>query len=244
MARRLYTCGGSGPATNALAAPDDVELPADPEDTARGFDEEQAQEMLQWPHSGSHVHAGVGVPEDDRAFALRLAGYCARNPVALERMTYDPAIEQVTYRSDTADGPTAGTATVDPLEFLVPLVTHIPDPGQVMQRYYGWYASGTRGTRRRLAPAPSGAEAAVGIVEPVDWSRRAARCRWAELLRRIHEVDPLTCPRCRGPMRILTVITDPAVITRILAHRARARGPFGAQRKFLFYGLAFCGVLQ
>src|SRR5438309_2029588 len=28
------------------------------------FDAEQAQGMLHWPHSGFHVHAGVGVPED------------------------------------------------------------------------------------------------------------------------------------------------------------------------------------
>ena len=61
------------------------------------------------------------------------------------------------------------------------------------------------------------------IVEPVDWSLRAARYRWAELLRRIFEVDPLACPWCRGLMRIVAVITDPGVITRILAQRARAR---------------------
>lgn len=91
--------------------------------------------MLKWPHSGFCVHAGVGVPEDDRAFALRLARYCARNPVALERLTYDPAPEHVTYRSDKADGPTAGTATVDSLEFLARLVTHIPDPGQVRSTF-------------------------------------------------------------------------------------------------------------
>jgi hypothetical protein len=29
------------------------------------------------------------VSEDDRAFATRLARYGARNPVALERLTYD-----------------------------------------------------------------------------------------------------------------------------------------------------------
>jgi hypothetical protein len=28
-------------------------------------------------------------------------------------MTYDAEVEQVTYRSDEAEGPTAGTATVD-----------------------------------------------------------------------------------------------------------------------------------
>ena len=55
------------------------------------------------------------------------------------------------YRSDKTDGPTAGTAALDPLEFLARLLTHIPDPGQVMTRYYGWYASRTRGTRARLA---------------------------------------------------------------------------------------------
>jgi len=62
-------------------------------------------------------------------------------------------------------------------------------------------------------------------VEPVDWSLRAARVRWAELLRRIFEVDPLACPRCRGLMRLVAVISDPAVIGQILTHRARARDP-------------------
>jgi hypothetical protein len=52
-------------------------------------------------------------------------------------MSYDPAREQVTYRSDKIEGPTAGTETVDPLLFLARGVIHIPDPGQVMQRYYG-----------------------------------------------------------------------------------------------------------
>jgi hypothetical protein len=33
--------------------------------------------MLRWPHSGFHVHAGVGVPGYDRAFALRPVRYCA-----------------------------------------------------------------------------------------------------------------------------------------------------------------------
>ena len=50
----------------------------------------------------------------------------------------------------------------------------------------------------------------------------AARYRWAELLRRIYEVDPLAYPRCAAPMRIVAVLTDPAVITRIHVHRARS----------------------
>ena len=37
------------------------------------FDEDQAAGMLTWPHSGFHGYTAVWVPEDDRAFATRLA---------------------------------------------------------------------------------------------------------------------------------------------------------------------------
>src|ERR1035437_5670709 len=68
---------------------------------------------LIWPHAGFHVHDAVWVPEDDRACVRRLARYCARNPVALERLTYDADARQVSYRSDTTQGPTGGRATAD-----------------------------------------------------------------------------------------------------------------------------------
>ena len=41
------------------------------------FDADPAAGMLTWPHAGSHVHTAVWVPEDDRAFATRLARDCA-----------------------------------------------------------------------------------------------------------------------------------------------------------------------
>ena len=39
------------------------------------FDEDQAARMLAWPHAG---YPAVRIPEDDRAFARRLARYGAR----------------------------------------------------------------------------------------------------------------------------------------------------------------------
>ena len=65
------------------------------------------------------MHSAVGIPEDDRAFATRRSRYCARNPVALERLTYDRTAKAVTYRSDKVHGPTAGTEPVNPNEVLV-----------------------------------------------------------------------------------------------------------------------------
>ncbi|MBK9409741.1 MAG: transposase [Gemmatimonadetes bacterium] len=130
------------------------------------FDEEQAAGMLTWPHSGFHVHTAVWVPEDDRAFATRLARYCARNPVALERLTYDRAAHAVTYRSDKSEGPTAGTETVDPLEFLARVLVHIPDKGQVTTRYYGWYANRPQGMRLKATPGAAGPPAIVPRAPP------------------------------------------------------------------------------
>jgi len=141
--------------------------------------------MLNWPHPGFHVHTAVWVPEDDRAFATRLAQYCAHNPVALERLTYDRAAKAVTYRSDQSDGPTAGTETVDPLEFLARVLVHIPGKGHVTKghvttRYYGWYANRPRGGRRQAEPAA--ADTAPMIfpaprLAPTEATRRHLRTR-------------------------------------------------------------------
>ena len=47
--------------------------------------------------------------------------------------------------------------------------------------------------------------------------RLATRC-WALFLARLYECLPLLCPRCDEPMRIIALILDPPVITRILTH--------------------------
>ena len=45
-------------------------------------------------------------------------------------------------------------------------------------------------------PTPEGAD------------RAALRLRWADLIRRVYEVEPLVCPRCGGEMRVIGLITD------------------------------------
>jgi hypothetical protein len=103
------------------------------------MDIETAQSMLAWPHSGFHAHDGVWIAADNKEFTVRLARYCARNPIALGRMEYDDQDDAVTYHSDKPTGPTAGSETTDALEFLARLTSHIPNKGQVLQRYYGFY---------------------------------------------------------------------------------------------------------
>ncbi len=66
----------------------------------------------------SFQHDGVWVAADDREFAVRLARYCARTPVALSRLEYLPDNATVTYHSDKPTAPTAGSETLGVLEFL------------------------------------------------------------------------------------------------------------------------------
>ena len=124
----------------------------------------------------------------------------SRRPTS--RLEYWSDNATLTYHSDKPTGPTASSETVDVLEFLARVVSHIPNKGQVLQRYYGWYANRTRGIRRRAGAheQPPAVEA-----ESVPLSLPEARRRWAELLLRIFEVDPLRCSRsvsaARGSLR-------------------------------------------
>ena len=53
---------------------------------------------------------------------------------------------------------------------------------------------------------------------------------WAQLLKRVFDIDIEHCPHCGGTMKIIAAILEPAVITKILAHlglptRAPPRAP-------------------
>ena len=42
--------------------------------------------------------------------------------------------------------------------------------------------------------------------------------RWAGLIKKVYEADPLLCSRCEGAMRIIAFIDQPDVIEKILTH--------------------------
>jgi hypothetical protein len=56
------------------------------------------------------------------------------------------------------------------------------------------------------------------IEEFNEVSASAAKRAWARLITQAYEADPLTCPRCTGPMRIIAFIEQPEVIEKILTH--------------------------
>ena len=72
--------------------------------------------------------------------------------------------------------------------------------------------------RAKKASLPAGGTLPSPVEEPATEFRSRAKAAWARLIRKVYEIDPLECPKCKGPMRVIALIDDPAVVRRILEH--------------------------
>ena len=199
---------------------------------AERLSEEFAERLLSWERSGFSVHAEQVVLEDEKDRLARLARYMARAPLPEARVREAPD-GRLLVRTPPDPRTGATEAAFPPLELIHALAQQIPDKGQHLVRYYGAYSN----RARRLYRAAEGEEGGAGGPPPEapgdkdsDFAR-ARRRSWARLLRKLLEVDPLLCPKCGVEMKVVAVITDPAVIDRILGHlEASGRNdPFDAR---------------
>lgn len=215
---------------------------APPKELLRGLISQERIDLLHsWRHSGFSVHNRTTVYPADTEGLHKLACYLMRAPVNLSRLRFDRGSGLLVYESKPGHE-LVDDALTDPLEFIARVLIHvlrwdalrrspatshsfeaarmrtIPEPNKHLVHFYGAYANRIRQNSRETIRSHN--------EEKTTPSRRAANKRWAELIYRIYEVDPLTCNRCGGEMKILAFITEPAVIRTILDHRGKiAAGP-------------------
>jgi hypothetical protein len=194
--------------------------------------------MRSWEHSGFNVFVAESTPADATDARLFLARYLKRSPLSLERMSLietgpEPKIRLV---KKLDDGETH--RDLSPLEFLAELQQHIPDTWEQTTRYFGAYASRTRGKERRerewnqnqnpAPPARSNGDDKPS--DPVVEATPKASRTWAAAIKRIYEVDPLVCERCGGQMKIIAFLHQPKEIEKLCDNlgypRYRAPPPF------------------
>jgi hypothetical protein len=101
---------------------------------------------------------------------------------------------------------------MDDLEFVARVTSHIPDKGQVTVRYFGLYANAHRGKIKKASLGPFPLR--IGEDEP----QRLPSKGWAEMIRKVYEVNPLLCPQCGGTMKIISFLTDYTVVDKIINH--------------------------
>ena len=130
----------------------------------------------------------------------------------------------------------------DPLDFIADLTQHIPDKGEHLIRYYGEYSNKARAHWAKTACGPlpcspallSGAgiakdrtqESSAAELPPAlpasasDPDGQKSRRRWAILIQKVYEVDPLLCPKCGGQMKFISFIESRQadVLEKILRH--------------------------
>jgi hypothetical protein len=154
----------------------------------------------------SQDHTGFGVwlgdPFHDTESEQFVARYIERAPLSLEKLSIQDDI--VTYT--TKDG---AAHEFDALEFLAELSAHIPKTYESLTRYYGRYSCRRRGERAKLIPPPED-------KTETDEMREFPKSSWAACIKRIYEIDPLECPKCKAQMRIIAFIQDEHSIKDIM----------------------------
>jgi hypothetical protein len=144
-----------------------------------------------------------------------------------------------------------GVVELTPYEFLDRLADLVPPPRKHRHRYHGVFAPNHRlrkgvtalaigniGKRGQAATCGHGGDghAAGGCSDAPQKPRShdTSRIAWAKLMARVGEEFPLECPGCGGDIRLISFITEPGPIRKILTHLgeplepppiAAARGP-------------------
>jgi len=165
------------------------------------------EKILLWQHTGFNVHSKVSA--QNKKEAERIGKYMIRPILSLRRLSLDEAQGQVVYQYGKHNGE---TEYMDYLEFIARVTSHIPEKGQVMIRYYGLYANAHRGKKKKAGVDPS----CPPIIE--DEASFIPSSGWAEMIKKVYEIDPLICPKCGGQMRIISFIEDYKVIDKIIDH--------------------------
>ena len=171
--------------------------------------EDMVDMLMKWRHSGFNVFCGSRIQPGNEEAMENLARYIIRASFSQERMTYIPEETKVIYQSK--DG--KDEKVFEPLEWIAAMCSHVPNKGEQMVRYYGFYSNVARGKRKKNEQD----ELIPSILEP-DGSSREYKRNWARLIQKIYEVDPLTCSKCSGKMKVISVIEDEDVIKKILKH--------------------------
>ncbi len=215
----------------------------------------RTQKQLCADFGGFSLHAAARVPagEVHRPRLERLARYACRSPLAKDRLLQTRS-GQVVYKFRRPWRNGAEAVVMDPLTFLSRLAALVPFKRQHLLTYHGILAPAAS-ARDRIVPerddppqsrscgrSPGGGEvdASGSSKSSLGQGTRRRYIPWAELLRRVFLHEVLTCPRCTGKRRVLSMVRDPAAIHRILSHLGLdPRPPPRAPPRFVQRSLRF-----
>jgi len=134
----------------------------------------------------------------------------SQTPLSLQRLVYLGRQQAVIYKA-LKHSPTLGRnfETMHPLEWLVRMADHIPDPGKHRTLSYGYYANRMRRNR-------AGEEPAEGKVEEEPAKKRRCTASWARLAK--SSTTPSRVASAEGKLRIVAYLHDTIALKQVLDH--------------------------
>ena len=162
--------------------------------------------ILSWHHSGFNVYCTERIYPRQTKSMENLARYIIRASFSQDKLNYIREDSKVIYKSKKE----SETKEFDAIDFIASVCSHIPNKNEQMVRYTGYYSNVCRGRRKKQGACESDC-----VIED-DGYTKGTNKSWSRLIKKIYEVDPLICPKCKGQMKIIDFIDDYKVVRKIL----------------------------
>jgi len=130
--------------------------------------------LLGWRHSGFSLHTAVRIGSDDTEGRRALSESILRSPFSQEKLRYQAKTGTIIYRSKMHPVLKRNFEVFSACDWLAALTAHIPNAGEHLVRYSGWYSTVSRGKRRKAQ-----GESPTTVEESIDLSASAAKHAWA-----------------------------------------------------------------
>ncbi len=133
---------------------------------------------------------------------------------------------QVVLKLKTAWRDGTSHHVMEPMEFMQRLAALVPRPRLHLIRFHGVLAPNAK-LRKAVVPLPPTVSAPAHANDCAHLPTGSAngRMRWAQLLKRVFDIDIEHCPHCGGQLKLIAAIEEPATIARILTHLGLAAQP-------------------
>lgn len=144
----------------------------------------------------------------------------ARGPIATDRLR-ESFPNSLLYKLKTPWRDGTREIEFSHLDFIARLIAVIPPPRFNMMRYHGVFAPNFK-DRKKIVPK-SVAKTPVAMTAPDESvsptlaaNSKRERMRWAQMLKRVFEIDVTICPKCKGRLEQIAVIKDRVAIKALL----------------------------
>lgn len=178
------------------------------------FDKDEMIKMLSYETSGFSLDASVKIHSFESEALERLIRYCARPAFKSENIRFNGPWIHYRLPKQCHTGKTF--IQIEPEEFIERISRFIPYPRRHRRHYHGVFAPSSPLRKLVAANAQKRLDANPKAMQETAEKITKASRGWAALISRIYETDPLICSSCGQKIKIMTFVTHPEHIRRIL----------------------------